>query len=156
MAARTVVLRCPICLAWNRVDLDRLAHGPKCHSCSRPLRMELPHRLLDTADFERIITEAQVPVLVDLYADWCGPCKVLAPVLDEVARDGAGRLLVLKVNVDYHPQIAARYGVQGVPTLLWLQSGREQDRLVGFPGREALFRWVQQSLGEPLVTERHL
>lgn len=151
MAARTVVIRCPICLAWNRVDMDRIGHGPRCHACSRPLRMELPHRLLQTEDFDRILNEAHVPVLVDLYADWCGPCKVLAPVLDEVARDGAGRLLVLKVNVDHHPGIAARYGVQGVPTLLWLEGGQERDRLVGFPGREALYTWVQNQLA---VTQR--
>jgi len=83
-------------------------------------------------DFERTVLDATSPVLVDFYADWCAPCKVMAPVLDDIARDRVGRLLVAKVDTDRAPELSQRYQIRGIPTLIGFQSGSEVDRIVGF------------------------
>jgi thioredoxin len=82
-------------------------------------------------DFQRIVETAEVPVLVDFYADWCGPCKTMAPVLDELARDRAGELLVAKLDSDRNPETAARFGVRGIPTFILFREGREVGRETG-------------------------
>jgi len=83
------------------------------------------------ATFQREVLESSLPVLVDLWAPWCGPCRMIAPVVEKLARDYAGRLKVAKLNVDENPQTALRYQVQGIPTLLLFKGGRVADRIVG-------------------------
>jgi thioredoxin len=87
------------------------------------------------ADFDRLVRDAEVPVLVDFYADWCGPCKVIAPVLDEVARERQGRLLVVKLDTDRNPDTTGRFEVRGIPTLILFRGGREQARRTGAVSR---------------------
>src|SRR4028119_152328 len=94
-AARKVTLACPHCGRLNRLDMSRAQEGPKGGECSKPFLLDRPVRLRDD-DFARVIGDAQVPVLVDFYADWCGPCKTMAPVLDELARARMGSVLIAK------------------------------------------------------------
>src|SRR5690606_25401663 len=82
-------------------------------------------------DLERVVADSEVPVLVDFYADWCGPCKMMAPLLDELARERAGEVLVAKLDTDRNPTMAVRFGIRGIPTLIAFQGGREVSREVG-------------------------
>jgi thioredoxin 2 len=123
-------VHCPFCSAANRVDLTRLALGPKCAKCGKPLRLDRPQKVTDK-EFDRTITGSSVPVLVDFYADWCGPCHMMAPVLDDVARRRAGDALVLKLDTDASQQTAARFGIRGIPTVIAFRNGTEHGRHVG-------------------------
>ena len=128
-AARHVTVACPLCGQLNRVDLAR-GGTPKCGSCGRPMLLDRPLRVSD-ADFDRVIADAEVPVVVDFYADWCGPCKVMAPLFDELAAERQGRMLVLKMDTDREPQTAQRFGIRGIPTLILFRDGKEAARQVG-------------------------
>src|SRR3954471_12777911 len=104
--AKPAIVACPFCSAANRVDLARLSAGPKCAKCGKPLRLDRPQKVTDH-DFERTITGSSVPVLVDFHADWCGPCKAMAPTLDAFAERHAGEALVVKLDTDANPATAA-------------------------------------------------
>jgi thioredoxin 2 len=128
---------CPFCTKLNRVELGRLAAGPKCGSCKRPLLLDRPVKV-DAESFDAVVRGTQVPVLVDFYADWCGPCKALAPMVDELAHARAGELLVLKLDTDKSPGISERYGIRGIPTLIVFRGGKEVGRHVGMATRPQL------------------
>ena len=128
--ARPAIVPCPFCSAVNRVDLARLSDGPKCAKCGKPLRLDRPQKVADQ-DFQRVVTGSAVPVLVDFYADWCGPCRVMAPTLDELAQRRAGEVLVLKLDTDANPVTASRFGIRGIPTVIAVQGGNERSRHVG-------------------------
>jgi thioredoxin 2 len=134
---KSVILPCAFCGKLNRIDLSRASAGPKCASCSRPFLVDRPVKLSD-ADFDRVIADASVPVLVDFYADWCGPCKAMAPVLDDIARKRTGQLLVAKLDTDRNPAVAQRFGIGGIPTLILFKGGREVRRKVGAAPRGEL------------------
>ena len=135
--ARPAVVPCPFCSAANRVDLSRLAAGPKCAKCGKPLRLDRPLKATDQ-DFQRTITGSSVPVLVDFYADWCGPCKAMAPTLDAFAEKRAGEALVLKLDTDANSATASRFGIRGIPTLIVFQDGKEMARHVGLADMKVL------------------
>ena len=128
--ARSAVVSCPFCSQANRVDLARLDAGPKCGECGRPIRLDRPVKVTD-ADFDRTIAGASVPVLVDFYADWCGPCHMMAPVLDDVAHRRAGEALILKLDTDANQATAVRLGIRGIPTVVAFRQGKEHARHVG-------------------------
>ena len=132
---------CPGCGAKNRLG-SRTGKAPVCGRCRAPLPW-----LVDASDqtFDREI-ETPSPVLVDLWAPWCGPCRIVAPVLEELARDFAGRLKIVKVNVDENPATQGRFQVQGIPTLLLFRAGELRERLVGAQPKAALARAVQAHL----------
>lgn len=141
---RLPTVTCPGCGRDNRVQPG--AHGyPHCGACGAALPWLAE---AGEADFGEVALHAPVPVLVDLWAPWCGPCRVVSPMVERVGAELAGRLKVVKVDVDQAPEISQRFGVRGIPTLVLLEGGRERDRLVGAPpGSADLRRWVEQRLG---------
>ena len=99
------------------------------------------------ASFEQEVVGASEPVLVDFWAPWCGPCRMIAPSVEAVAKEYAGRARVVKVNVDENPSISQRYGIKGIPTLILFRSGKEEERVVGATSKEALSRLIGKHVG---------
>jgi len=130
MSERTATVACPFCGTLNRVDLARIANQPKCGTCGKPILLDRPIAVSD-ATFDRVTTDTTVPVLVDFYADWCGPCKTMAPVLDDIAHRRSGEILVTKLDTDQNPATGLRFGVRGIPTLILFKKGKEVARRVG-------------------------
>lgn len=127
---RTATVACPFCESLNRVDLSRINQHPKCGNCGRPILLDRPIAVSD-ATFERVTSDTTVPVVVDFYADWCGPCKIMAPLLDDVAHRKAGELLVVKLDTDRNPATGQRFNIRGIPTLIAFRDGKEVGRRVG-------------------------
>lgn len=130
-SAPGAVVRCPLCMNVARVSLDAPDGRPPCVECGRPILLDRPIKV-DESDFDETVLSAEVPVLVDVYADWCAPCKMVAPLVDELAREHMGRLLVGKVDSGRAPALAERFGIRGVPTLIMFKHGHEIGRSVGF------------------------
>jgi len=137
----SATLRCSFCLKLNRVDVGRADDRPKCGECGRPFLVDRPVKIAGD-DLERVLSESNVPVLVDFYADWCGPCKIMAPVLDSFASDHTGELLVGKVDTDAAPAVSARYGIRGIPTLILFRDGAEVSRQTGAVPRSGIDQLV--------------
>ena len=138
---RTATLRCHFCLKLNRVDVGRAKDRPRCGECGKPFLLDRPVKITGD-DLERIVADSDVPVLVDFYADWCGPCKVMAPVLDEFAADQTGEILVAKLDTDAAPAVSTQYGIRGIPTLILFADGKEVDRQTGAVARSGLDQLV--------------
>ena len=130
-AATEVTLRCPFCLTLNRVELARAGSRPKCGKCEKPMLLDRPVKVGEE-DFERTVLDTPGPVAVDFYADWCQPCKMMAPLMDELAREYEGRILFAKVDADRAQGLSARLGIRGIPTLIVFRDGEEKGRSVGF------------------------
>jgi thioredoxin 2 len=142
MDGASTIVPCPGCGTKNRVR-PTAAGTPRCAACKQPLPW-LVEAGADTFDEE---IASSVPVLVDLWAPWCGPCRLVSPLIEQLGRESAGRLKVVKLNVDEAPAISARYGVQGIPTLLLIRDGAEIDRMVGAAPGPQLQAWVAPHLG---------
>ncbi|WP_329493607.1 thioredoxin [Kitasatospora herbaricolor] len=133
---------CASCGRTNRVPAA--AQGsPRCGNCRAPLPWIAE---AGDADFGEVAEQASLPVLVDLWATWCGPCRMVSPALERVAKDLAGRIKLVKVDVDKSPALARRFKVQAVPTLLILDHGRPIARQSGAAPANALRQWVDESL----------
>ncbi|HEX6911283.1 MAG TPA: thioredoxin TrxC [Longimicrobium sp.] len=144
-ASRKATVACPACGRLNRVDLARAADRPKCGACGRPIDLGHPLPLTD-ASFDRVLADSPVPVVVDFYADWCGPCKMMAPILDRVAGERAGGVLFAKVDTDRSPAVSQRYGIASIPTLIVFRGGREVARRMGALPKSQLDGLVDQAL----------
>jgi thioredoxin 2 len=144
----TALIRCPACGTANRVPLEKLRLGlvARCGRCKVPIPVSSKPLVVTDATFAVDVERAPLPVLVDLWAPWCGPCRMVAPVLEELAGEMAGRLLVAKLNVDENPATAARFGVSSIPTLLLLKAGREIDRIVGAQPKPEIARRVDRAI----------
>jgi thioredoxin 2 len=128
--ATRITVRCQFCQTWNRIDPSRAADRPKCGNCGRPILIDRPVPL-DDESFARTIEESMLPVLVDFYADWCGPCKVMAPAVDQLANKHAGEVLVGKLNTDLSQATARRFDIRGIPTVIVFRDGAEVARVSG-------------------------
>jgi thioredoxin 2 len=143
------LIRCPSCGTTNRVSRETVERGRavRCGRCKTLLPVSYVPMTVTDATFVEEVERSPLPVLIDLWAPWCGPCRIVAPLIDEIAAQMAGRLRVAKVNVDENPMTAARFDVRSIPTLLVLRAGREVDRIVGVPAKSELTRRLAQVLG---------
>ncbi|KPF49921.1 thioredoxin [beta proteobacterium AAP51] len=125
-----LLLPCPHCQATNRLPAARIDEAPNCGKCGQPLLQGQPLDL-DDANFDAVVGSTRLPVLVDFWAAWCGPCQMMAPAFKQAAAQVQGRALLVKVNSDDSPGLSQRYGIRSIPTLLRLQGGREVARQSG-------------------------
>ncbi len=131
-------VRCAACGATNRIPDDRLGMPARCGKCRAPLATAARPIAVTDDTFGSVVLRSTSPVVVDCWAEWCGPCHAIAPTIDAVARDYAGRVLVAKLDVDANPATAGRFGIRSIPTLLFFQGGRLVDQIVGAQPRGAI------------------
>ena len=143
-----LVVRCPSCGVGNRVPRAKIEQRlePVCGRCQTPLRVDTKPIVVTDESFSADVERSPLPVLVDAWAAWCGPCRMIAPVIDELAAEMAGRVRVVKLNVDENPATAARFDLRSIPTLLVFKGGREVDRIVGVQPKSEISRRL-----EPLI-----
>ena len=139
----TLEIVCPRCSAVNRVQDDRLSDHPKCGKCSEEVFAGHPMEL-SAANFERTITRTEIPVVVDFWASWCGPCKMMAPAFQQAAARLEPRFRLAKVNTEAEPMLANQFGIRSIPTLALFKGGREVDRVAGALPPQQLEAWLRQ------------
>jgi thioredoxin 2 len=136
------IVVCPHCHAANRVPADRLAEGGTCGKCKRVLFAGEPVEL-DQTSFDKHVDRSDLPLVVDFWAPWCGPCRMMAPAFAEAARTLEPRYRLAKVNTEQEQQLAARFGIQSIPTIAVFKNGREIARQAGAMNAGSLARWIQ-------------
>ena len=133
-----MILTCQSCQSKNRVPASRLTDAAKCAKCKAPLASDVPIVVHTTAEFDELVRDAKVPVLVDYWADWCGPCRMVAPELEKVAKERAGKMVIAKVDTEALPDVAGRFAIRSIPTMILFDAGREQKRLQGAMSKAAI------------------
>jgi len=148
VSADVEVISCAACGTANRVPRAKLAQGlrPRCGRCHAPLLDDGHPVTVTDASFAAIVAASPIPVLLDMWAPWCGPCRAVGPIVEQLAVELAGRIRVGKVNVDDNRQIAARFAVRSIPTLLILRGGQEIDRIVGAVPKQEIMRHLEAVL----------
>jgi len=136
---------CPHCDGINRVPQDKLDAGPKCGVCHKPLFTGEP-LVLDTARFQRHLSKGDLPLLVDFWAAWCGPCKMMAPVFAQAAQQLEPRVRLIKINSEEEQQLSAQLGIRSIPTLILFKNGQEAARMSGAMDLGNLLAWTRQQL----------
>ncbi|WP_455386148.1 thioredoxin TrxC [Acidihalobacter prosperus] len=136
---------CPHCAAVNRIPSARLGEGPKCGKCHRPLFAGHPIEL-DAAGFEKHVGRNDIPVLVDFWAPWCGPCKMMAPHFMQAAAQLEPQVRLVKVDTEAEQSLGARFGIRSIPTLALFRGGRELARQAGAMGAADIVRWARSQL----------
>ena len=146
MGADQRLIKCPSCGTMNRVPPPQPGRKVICGKCKAPIDVAAgPVQVTDSTFADRVERNPQ-PVLLDLWADWCGPCHMLSPTIEQLSSELAGRVTVAKLNIDENPGTAGRFGVRSIPTLLLLKNGREVDRLVGVQPKQEILRHVEAVL----------
>lgn len=141
-----VVIACPACGQKNRIVYERLGDAVRCGRCKASIGApNLPVEVRLAADFERLVSHASLPVVVDYWAPWCGPCRMVAPELQKVAARQAGRALVVKVNTDELSDLGERFGIRSIPTLVVFAGGREVTRASGARPASEIESFIQQA-----------
>jgi thioredoxin 2 len=132
---------CPHCATLNRVPEDRLRDGPVCGQCGKDILPPEPITLTD-ANFDRFIAKSELPVVVDFWAEWCGPCRMMAPQFAQAAKLLQGRAVLAKVDTDANPQVSVRSRIRSIPTLALYRGGQEVKRQSGVMPAQELVRWI--------------
>ncbi len=147
-SADSQLITCRQCGATNRVAGERLRAGaqPVCGRCKTPLVETGGPVTVTDASFTSVVEQSSLPVLVNFWAAWCGPCRMIAPVVEQLAGELSGRVRVAKLDVDRNPLTASRFGVQSIPQLLIFKGGREVNRLVGAVPKQEILRHIQAVL----------
>jgi thioredoxin 2 len=141
----TQLVPCPECGATNRVPLEKVQNDlqPICGRCKTPLAVSAHPLTVTDSNFAAEVEQSPLPVLLDMWAPWCGPCRMIAPVIEQLAGELAGRVKVAKLNTDENPMTASRFSVRSIPTILVIKDGREIDRLVGALPKQEILRRLQ-------------
>ena len=143
--ANAQIIRCPKCGAKNRVNPETAAQ-PVCGRCKTPLTGEIQPVIITDRNFAEEVEKSPLLVLLDLWAAWCGPCRIIAPTVEQLAKEFSGKVRVGKLNVDENQMTAARFNVQSIPTLLILKNGKEIDRIIGVQSKEAIAQRLEKHL----------